>query len=157
MAAGNPWHPASAQGPAPSKVTALFVGIVLSLLSLVVLVFLIVGTSETLDRMGEGKDMPDDARIAIPLLSAVVIYTAAAGALMLCARTAGRVMAMIMAVPIAIFSLVAIVGSAMDSYYSTTAIFGVVFVLAAALVGCAASPSTGRWIRYRKAVRTNRW
>ncbi|MFD6395352.1 serine/threonine-protein kinase [Nocardia sp. NPDC060249] len=153
----NPWHQGSARGDEPPKGTAMFVGFALLLVSLTVLVFLIWGISVTLDKMGEGRNAGDDARIAIPILSAVVLYTGTAGILMLRARTAGRVMSMIAAVPIAIFSLVAIVGSAMDSYYVTTAIAGALFVLTAALVACAASPSTGRWIRYHKALRTNRW
>ncbi|MGW6421174.1 hypothetical protein ACWF82_00715 [Nocardia sp. NPDC055053] len=54
------------------------------------------------------------------------IFVGSGAVLMLCARTAGRVMSIITA------------------------------VLAAALVACAASPSTGRWLRYRTALRTQR-
>ncbi|PKV80328.1 hypothetical protein [Nocardia fluminea] len=45
----------------------------------------------------------------------------------------------------------------MGEVYAATAATAAVFVLTAALVGFAASPSTGRWIRYRKGVRASRW
>ncbi|MFD6389726.1 hypothetical protein [Nocardia sp. NPDC060259] len=42
------------------------------------------------------------------------------------------------------------------SYYETTVGAAAVGVLAAAVVACAASPSTRRWLRYRNALRTQR-
>ncbi|MFE9785149.1 hypothetical protein ACFYO7_07205 [Nocardia salmonicida] len=156
MAAGNRWYPAPVGGPEPSKATAFFVGIVTLLFSLSIAAFLVYGITETLEEIDEGKD-PSGSFMAIAILTVVVAFTGSGAVLLLCARTAGRVMSIISAVLVGLFALFGVIGSAVGEVYAATAAAAAVFVLAAALVGFAASSSTGRWIRYRKAVRESRW
>ncbi|MFD6450609.1 protein kinase [Nocardia sp. NPDC060220] len=156
MVAGNQWYQAPVGGPEPSKAAAFFVGIVTLLFSLSIAAFLIYGITETLDEIDRGKD-PSGSFIAIAILTVVVAFTGSGAVLLLCARTAGRVMSIITAVLVGLFALFGVIGSAVGEVYAATAASAAVFVLAAALVGFAASSSTGRWIRYRKAVRASRW
>lgn len=155
MAVGSPWHQ-PVGGPAPSNGAAILAGSVTLLLSLSILAFLIFGITETLDEIRKGDD-PTGSFIAIAILTVVVAFTGSGGVLLLCARTAGRVIAIITAVLIGLFALFAVIGSAIGGVYAGTAAASAVFILAAAMVGCAASSSTGQWIRYRKALRANRW
>ncbi|MFC9474619.1 protein kinase [Nocardia sp. NPDC056952] len=152
----GPWQQAPVGGPEPSKAAAFFVGIVTLLFSLSIGAFLIYGITETLDEIDRGKD-PSGSFIAIAILTVVVAFTGSGALLLLCARTSGRVMSIITAVLVGLFALFGVIGSAVGEVYAATAASAAVFVLAAALVGFAASPSTGRWIRYRKAVRASRW
>ncbi|WP_328656304.1 protein kinase domain-containing protein [Nocardia salmonicida] len=156
MAAGPQWYPTPVGGPEPSKATAFFVGIVTLLFSLAIAAFLVYGITETLEEIDEGKD-PSGSFMAIAILTVVVAFTGSGAVLLLCARTAGRVMSIISAVLVGLFALFGVIGSAIGEVYAATAAAAAVFVLAAALVGFAASSSTGRWIRYRKAVRESRW
>ncbi|MFI6568741.1 protein kinase domain-containing protein [Nocardia fluminea] len=156
MAAGGPWHQTPVGGPEPSKAAAFFVGIVTLLVSLSIAAFLVYGVTQTLDEIDRGKD-PSGSFIAIAVLTVLVAFTGSGAVLLLCARTVGRVMSIITAVLVGLFALFGVIGSAMGEVYAATAATAAVFVLAAALVGFAASPSTGRWIRYRKAVRASRW
>lgn len=156
MAAGGPWQHAPVGGPEPSKAAAYFVGTVTLLFSLSIAAFLVYGITQTLDEIDRGKD-PSGSFIAIAVLTVLVAFTGSGAVLLLCARTAGRVMSIITAVLVGLFALFGVIGSAMGEVYAATAATAAVFVLAAALVGFAASPSTGRWIRYRKAVRASRW
>ncbi|MEV6656327.1 serine/threonine-protein kinase [Nocardia fluminea] len=156
MAAGGPWHQTPVGGPEPSKAAALFVGIVTLLFSLSIAAFLVYGVTQTLDEIDRGKD-PSGSFIAIAVLTVLVAFTGSGAVLLLCARTAGRVMSIITAVLVGLFALFGVIGSAMGEVYAATAATAAVFVLATALVGFAASPSTGRWIRYRKAARASRW
>ncbi|MFE1591939.1 protein kinase [Nocardia sp. NPDC058705] len=155
MAAGGPWQQAPVGGSEPSKAAAVFVGIVTLLFSLSIAAFLIYGITETLDEIDRGKD-PSGSFIAIAILTVVVAFTGSGAVLLLCARTAGRVMSIITAVLVGLFALFGVIGSAVGEVYAATAASAAVFVLSAALVGFAASSSTGRWIRYRKAVRASR-
>ncbi|MGW0636866.1 protein kinase domain-containing protein [Nocardia salmonicida] len=156
MAAGNQWYPTPVGGPEPSKAAAFFVGIVTLLFSLSIAAFLVYGITETLEEIDEGKD-PSGSFMAIAILTVVVAFTGSGAVLLLCARTAGRVMSIISAVLVGLFALFGVIGSAVGEVYAATAGAAAVFVLAAALVGFASSSSTGRWIRYRKAVRESRW
>ncbi|MEU4648003.1 serine/threonine-protein kinase [Nocardia fluminea] len=155
MAAGGPWQHAPVGGPEPSKAAAFFVGIVTLLFSLSIAAFLVYGITQTLDEIDRGKD-PSGSFIAIAVLTVLVVFTGSGAVLLLCARTAGRVMSIITAVLVGLFALFGVIGSAMGEVYAATAATAAVFVLAAALVGFAASPSTGRWIRYHEAVRASR-
>ncbi|MFC4374994.1 protein kinase [Nocardia halotolerans] len=154
--AAHPWRQGPERDPVPTKGAAIFAGSAMLLFSLAVLVFLIVGVSETLDRSRAGKDT-SDAYLAIPVVVAIIVFTGAAGGLLLCARTAGRVMSVITAVLIGGWALFGVAASVASEVYAATAVTAAVFAFCAALGGCAASPSTGRWIRYRKAVRAHRW
>ncbi|WP_084472723.1 serine/threonine-protein kinase [Nocardia alba] len=155
MAAAGPWQQTPV-GPEPSKAAAFFVGIVTLLFSLSIAAFLVFGITQTLDEIDRGED-PTGSFLAIAILTVVVVFTGSGAVLLLCARTAGRVMSIITAVLVGLFALFGVIGSAVGEVYPATAASAAVFVLAAALVGFAASSSTGRWIRYRKAVRASRW
>ncbi|MFD4353282.1 serine/threonine-protein kinase [Nocardia sp. NPDC058518] len=155
MAVGSPWYQ-PVGGPEPSKGAAIFAGGVTLLLSLSILAFLIYGITETLEEISKGDD-PTGSFIAIAILTVVVAFTGSGGILLLCARTAGRVISIITAVLVGLFALFAVIGSAIGGVYGGTAAASAVFILAAAMVGCAASSSTGHWIRYRKALRAHRW
>ncbi|MFD3703898.1 hypothetical protein ACFWUP_12170 [Nocardia sp. NPDC058658] len=143
------------RGSRPRSAAAFFVGIVTLLFSLSTAAFLIYGITETLDEIDRGKD-PSGSFIAIAILTVVVAFTGSGAVLLLCARTAGRVMSIITAVLVGLFARFGVIGSAVGEVYAATAASAAVFVLSAALVGFAASSSTGRWIRYRKAVRASR-
>lgn len=153
VAAVNPWN---AHGPAPSKATAVFAGVMTLVAGLGVLLFLIYGITETRAEIDRGDD-PAGSFIAIGVILCVLAFTTAGGVLILCARTAGRVMSIIAAVPLVILALVAVVGSATSAYYGTTAGAAVGFVLEVAVIACAASRSTGNWIRHHKTRRAARW
>ncbi|MFD6389731.1 serine/threonine-protein kinase [Nocardia sp. NPDC060259] len=152
----RPMAAGSAPGAQPSKGAAVFAGTVMLLVSLASLGFLVFGITITLDEFSSGDD-PTESFIVIGIIAGIVALTGSGGILLLCARTAGRVMSIIAAALLAVFLLFAVVISATNSYYSSSVIWGALLVLLVAVVAGAASPSTGRWIRYRKAVRANRW
>ncbi|WP_336081258.1 serine/threonine-protein kinase [Nocardia sp. SSK8] len=152
---GNPWQQASL-GPEPSKAGAIFAGSVTLLISLGIFAFLIYGITETLKEIDRGDD-PTGSFIAIAVLIAIVAFTGSGGLLLLLARTTGRVLTIFTAVIVAVFALIMVIVLTVQSEYVGTAISAAVFVLAASLVACAASTTTGRWISYRKALRTQRW
>lgn len=157
MAAGNPWRQGAARGGEPSKGAAMFAGIVTVLVSLAILAFLIYGITETIKELDAGKDTSGSA-IVIAILTAIVAFTGGGGVLLLCARTAGRVMVIITGVFVVAVMLAAIAGAvASEGTALALAICIPIIALAVALIACAAAGSTGRWIRYRKALRTNRW
>ncbi|MFE3541528.1 protein kinase [Nocardia sp. NPDC059177] len=153
--AGNPWQQAPL-GPEPSKGGAIFTGVVTLLISLGILVFLIYGITETIKESARGEDLTGSL-VAIAVLIVVVAFTGGGGVLLLCARTAGRVMSIITALLIGGIALIAVLAATAEQAYIGTVIGAAVFVLAAALVAGAGSSSTGRWIRYRKALRDSRW
>ncbi|MFB7875562.1 protein kinase [Nocardia sp. NPDC056064] len=154
MAHGAAWR--AQLGPEPSKTGAMLVGVFTLLVSLGILAFTIYGVTETMKEIDRGDDTTGSF-IAIAILLVVVAFTGGGAVLLLCARTAGRVMSMMTAVLIGIIALIVVVATTVQSVYVGTVISGAVFVLAGALVATAASSSTGRWIRYRKALRTGRW
>lgn len=135
----------------------MFAGIVTVLVSLAILAFLIYGITETIKELDAGKDTSGSA-IVIAILTAIVAFTGGGGVLLLCARTAGRVMVIITGVFVVAVMLAAIAGAvASEGTALALAICIPIIALAVALIACAAAGSTGCWIRYRKALRTNRW
>ncbi|MFD3591554.1 serine/threonine-protein kinase [Nocardia sp. NPDC058640] len=156
MAAGSQWP---MHGARPPKGAAVFAGVVSLLISSAIWAFLIYGITQVIAEAQEGQD-PGESFIVIAVITGIGAFTGGGGVLLLCARTAGRVMSIITGVFVVAVMMAAIFGAATSSSSNvglSVAACSPVLLLAAALIGCAASPSTGRWIRYRKAVRANRW
>ncbi|KAF0836607.1 serine/threonine-protein kinase [Nocardia caishijiensis] len=154
-AAANPWNPAPVHEPAPSKAGAVFSGVLSLLISLGFLMFLLYGISETLVQLEEGSD-PRGSFIAIAVIIGIITFTAAGGILLLCARTAGRVMTIMTAGFVALIAAIAGAGSIVEKVYAGTAVAVLVLALMVAMVVGVAAPATGRWVRHRKELRA-RW
>ncbi|WP_446221369.1 protein kinase domain-containing protein [Nocardia sp. IBHARD005] len=152
----QPWQQAAPTGRVPSRGTAMTAGIGALLIGVVLLCLTVFATFLTSQASSNGLNTDGNA-IAIALFGFAGIFGTAAGVLLLQGRTAGRVMAMIVTAPVLLYALGCVIVATAEEVYLGTLGASVGFLIAAGLIGCAAAPSTGRWIRYRKALRANRW
>ncbi|MGY0500902.1 protein kinase domain-containing protein [Nocardia sp. FBN12] len=152
----QPWQQAAPTRRVPSRGTAMTAGIGALLIGVALLCLTVFVAFLTSQAKSNGLNTDGNA-IAIVLFGIAGIFGSAAGVLLLQGRTAGRVMAMIVTAPVLLYALGCVIAATVEEVYLGTVGAAVGFLIAAGLIGCAAAPSTGRWIRYRKALRANRW
>ncbi|MEV0684311.1 protein kinase [Nocardia sp. NPDC050378] len=143
-------------GAVPSRATATIAGIGALLIGAVLLGFAVLAAYLTNEANTDGLDTEGNT-VAIGLLGAGAAVALISGTLMLQGRTSGRVMTTILATPAVLYGLGATVAASVEGVYWGAVAASLGAVTAIGIVGCALSPSTGRWIRYRKALRANRW
>ncbi|MFC6010977.1 serine/threonine-protein kinase [Nocardia lasii] len=142
-------------GRPPSRVTATIAGIgalLIGGLALAMTVFAIYLT----DQASAAGQNTDGNAIGIAILGCGGLLALAAGTLMLRGRTSGRVMTVIVAVPVVLYAIGATVAALAEKVYVAAALVPIGAALTIAVIVCACTASTGRWVRYRKALRANR-
>ncbi|MFD3506662.1 serine/threonine-protein kinase [Nocardia sp. NPDC058666] len=152
----QPWQQAASTGSIPSRGTAVTAGMGGLLVGVVLLGIAIFATYLTNQASNQGLNTDGNA-IAIALFACGAVFGCVAGALMLQGRKSGQVMTMILMAPVVLLALGATLAATVEGVYPVTAAASAGVLIATGVIACAAAPSTGRWIRYRKALRTNRW
>ncbi|MGM7648332.1 protein kinase domain-containing protein [Nocardia sp. JW2] len=143
-------------GAVPSRVSATIAGIGAMVIGAVLLGFAVLAAVLTNQANRDGLDTEGNT-LAIGLLGAGAAVALISGTLIMQGRTTGRVLTTILATPVVLYGVGATVAATVEGVYWGTAAGLLGALTGIGIVGCALSPSTGRWIRYRKALRANRW
>ncbi|MFE3541530.1 serine/threonine-protein kinase [Nocardia sp. NPDC059177] len=143
----QPWQPPRA----PSKVTATIAGIGALVVGLVLLSVALFATYLTLQADRDGLSTEGNA-LGIALIYGAGAFGFGAGLLMLRGTRAGRIMTFVIMIPGELYALMAIAAALIEQIYLGAVAMVVVSVLGGLVIGCAAAPSTGRWIRHRRSA-----
>ena len=152
----TPPHYAAAAPPKPGGGTAITAGVLTLLQGIGVTAFTIFGAVQTRHDRLDGSDTGGDM-IALILFGTLTALLLAGAILLLCRRTAGRVIVIgLSGLVIASIPVIGIIVAASgevehDDVLGFAVVFAILLVVELPILVCAVASSTGRWIAARNA------